>query len=100
MKQENNPGISFFQRYLSIWVVACMILGVLIGRYLPGIPAFLNRFEYVRVSIPMAVLIWLMIYPMMMKVDFWSIKNVGKNPKGLFVTWITNWLIKPGCMSF
>ena len=100
MKQENNPGISFFQRYLSIWVVACMILGVLIGRYLPGIPAFLNRFEYARVSIPMAVLIWLMIYPMMMKVDFRSIKNVGKNPKGLFVTWITNWLIKPGCMSF
>ena len=99
MKQENNPGISFFQRYLSIWVVACMILGVLIGRYLPGIPAFLNRFEYARVSIPMAVLIWLMIYPMMMKVDFRSIKNVGKNPKGLFVTWITNWLIKPGCMS-
>ena len=99
MKQENNPGIRFFQRYLSIWVVACMILGVLIGRYLPGIPAFLNRFEYARVSIPMAVLIWLMIYPMMMKVDFRSIKNAGKNPKGLFVTWITNWLIKPGCMS-
>ena len=71
---------------------------VLIGKYLPGIPQFLNQFEYAKVSIPMAILIWLMIYPMMMKVDFQSIKNVGKNPKGLFVTWITNWLIKPFTM--
>ena len=98
MKRENNSGISFFQRYLTIWVVACMCLGVLIGRYLPGIPAFLSRFEYARVSIPMALLIWLMIYPMMMKVNFQSVKNVGKHPKGLFVTWITNWLIKPFTM--
>ena len=98
MKRENNSGISFFQRYLTIWVVACMGLGVLIGRYLPGIPAFLSRCEYARVSIPMALLIWLMIYPMMMKVNFQSVKNVGKHPKGLFVTWITNWLIKPFTM--
>ena len=75
-----------------------MVLGVLIGKFLPGIPAFLNQFEYARVSIPMAILIWLMIYPMMMKVNFRSIQNVGKNPKGLFVTWITNWLIKPFSM--
>ena len=98
MKKESNSGISFFQRYLTIWVIICMVLGVLIGKYLPGIPAFLNQFEYAHVSIPMAILIWLMIYPMMMKVDFQSIKNVGKNPKGLFVTWITNWLIKPFTM--
>ena len=82
MKRENNSGISFFQRYLTIWVVACMGLGVLIGRYLPGIPASLSRFEYARVSIPMALLIWLMIYPMMMKVNFQSVKNVGSNPRG------------------
>lgn len=75
-----------------------MAVGILIGRFLPQLPAFLNRFEYARVSIPMAILIWLMIYPMMMKVDFQSIRNVGKNPKGLFVTWITNWLIKPFSM--
>lgn len=75
-----------------------MVAGVLIGRFLPSVPTFLNQFEYAKVSIPMAVLIWLMIYPMMMKVDFQSIKNVGKNPKGLFVTWITNWLIKPFTM--
>ena len=98
MKQKHSAGISFFQRYLTVWVMLCMVLGVLIGRYLPGIPAFLSQFEYARVSIPMAVLIWLMIYPMMMKVDFQSIRNVGKNPKGLFVTWITNWLIKPFTM--
>ena len=98
MKKENDSGISFFQRYLSVWVMLCMVLGVLIGKFLPGIPAFLNRFEYARISIPMAILIWLMIYPMMMKVDFQSIRNVGKNPKGLFVTWVTNWLINPFTM--
>ncbi len=75
-----------------------MVAGVLIGKFLPQIPAFLNQFEYAKVSIPIAILIWLMIYPMMMKVDFQSIKNVGKNPKGLFVTWVTNWLIKPFTM--
>ena len=98
MKKENQSGISFFQRYLTFWVMICMALGILIGKFLPGIPAFLNRFEYAKVSIPMAILIWLMIYPMMMKVNFQSIKNVGRNPKGLFVTWITNWLIKPFTM--
>ena len=99
MKQEKvNAGISVFQKYLTVWVVLCMVAGVLIGKFLPQIPAFLNQFEYAKVSIPIAILIWLMIYPMMMKVDFQSIKNVGKNPKGLFVTWITNWLIKPFTM--
>ena len=98
MKRESNTGISFFPRYLPVWVIICMALGILIGKYLPGIPEFLNQFEYAKVSIPMAILIWLMIYPRMMKVDFRSIKNVGKNPKGLFITWITNWLIKPFTM--
>lgn len=99
MKEKlKEPGISIFQRYLTLWVLLCMVLGVLIGKYLPAVPAFLNRFEYAKVSIPMAILIWLMIYPMMMRVDFQSIKNVGKNPKGLFATWVTNWLIKPFSM--
>ena len=75
-----------------------MIVGVVIGKYLPFIPSFLGQFEYARVSIPIAILIWLMIYPMMMKVDFQSIKDVGKNPKGLYVTWVVNWLIKPFTM--
>ena len=95
-KEKGN--ISAFQKYLTVWVILCMVIGVLIGKYLPIIPNFLNRFEYAKVSIPMALLIWLMIYPMMMKVDFQSIKDVGKNPKGLFVTWATNWLIKPFTM--
>ena len=97
MSKEKST-ISVFQKYLTIWVILCMAIGILIGKFLPQIPDFLNRFEYAKVSIPMAILIWLMIYPMMMKVDFQSIKNVGKNPKGLFVTWITNWLIKPFSM--
>jgi ACR3 family arsenite transporter len=98
MKKEKAQGISFFEKYLTIWVLLCMSAGVLIGKFLPGVPAFLGQFEYAQVSIPIAVLIWLMIYPMMMKVDFTSIKNVGRNPKGLFVTWATNWLIKPFTM--
>ena len=98
MAKEKASGIGFFERYLTVWVIICMVLGVLIGKFIPGIPDFLNKFEYANVSIPIAILIWLMIYPMMMKVDFQSIKNVRKNPKGLFITWVTNWLIKPFTM--
>lgn len=103
MKDENSEisatkGLSIFERYLTLWVLICMIIGVLIGKFIPAIPQFLSKFEYAQVSIPIAILIWLMIYPMMMKVDFASIKNVGKNPSGLFVTWIANWLIKPFTM--
>ncbi len=98
MKSEKQTDIGFFQKYLTVWVILCMVIGVLTGKFLPAIPAFMNQFEYAKVSIPMAILIWLMIYPMMMKVDFQSIKNVGKNPKGLFVTWVTNWFIKPFTM--
>ena len=98
METKKTDGIGFFEKYLTLWVILCMVLGVLIGKYLPGIPAFLGKFEYANVSIPIAILIWLMIYPMMLKVDFQSIRDVGKNPKGLFVTWVTNWLIKPFTM--
>lgn len=96
--KNDHAGISFFQRYLTIWVFLCMIVGVLLGHFAPALPELLNRFEYARVSIPMAILIWVMIYPMMLKVDFNSVRNVGKNPKGLFVTWVVNWLIKPFTM--
>lgn len=98
MNERDASSIGFFQKYLTVWVILCMAVGICVGKFLPQIPEFLNRFEYARVSIPMAILIWVMIYPMMMKVDFRSIKNVGKNPKGLFVTWIVNWLIKPFTM--
>jgi len=96
--KSKESGIGFFEKYLTVWVLLCMAAGVLIGKFLPEVPSFLGKFEYANVSIPIAVLIWLMIYPMMLKVDFQSIKNVGKNPKGLFVTWVTNWLIKPFTM--
>ena len=98
MKAEKNAGINFFQRYLTVWVFLCMVAGVLLGRLAPALPELLAKLEYARVSIPMAILIWVMIYPMMLKVDFKSIRNVGKKPKGLFVTWIVNWLIKPFSM--
>ena len=97
-KGKSAAGIGFFEKYLTVWVILCMAAGVLIGRFLPGVPQFLGKFEYAQVSIPIAILIWLMIYPMMMKVDFASVKYIGKNPKGLYVTWATNWLIKPFTM--
>lgn len=98
MSNDKNSGIGFFAKYLTLWVALCMVAGVLIGKFLPAIPNFLNRFEYAKVSAPVAILIWVMIYPMMMKVDFQSIKNVGRNPKGLYVTWVANWVIKPFTM--
>ena len=98
MDQKKSEGIGFFEKYLTLWVLICMAVGIAVGKLLPEVPAFLGKFEYARVSIPIAILIWLMIFPMMLKVDFQSIKNVGKNPKGLYVTWITNWLIKPFTM--
>jgi ACR3 family arsenite transporter len=98
MKKEKTAGISFFERNLTVWVILCMVAGVLIGRFLPAIPAQLAKLEYAQVSIPIGVLIWLMIYPMMMKVDFASVKNVGRNPTGLYLTWVVNWVIKPFTM--
>ncbi len=98
MDREESKGIGFFEKYLTLWVVLCMAIGIGIGEFLPAIPSFLSRFEYAKVSIPIAILIWLMIYPMMLKVDFKSIKNVRKNPKGLYLTWVINWLIKPFTM--
>lgn len=95
-KQQN--GISVFQKYLTVWVLLCMAAGILIGRYLPSVPETLDKLEISGISIPIAVLIWVMIYPMMIKVNFQSVKEVGRNPKGLFVTWVTNWLIKPFTM--
>lgn len=98
METKKNTGISIFQKYLTVWVILCMIAGVLIGKYLPAVPRFLDKLSIAGISIPIAILIWIMIYPMMMKVNFQSVKQVGKNPKGLIVTWIVNWLIKPFSM--
>ena len=98
MKDERNKGISLFQRYLTIWVFLCMTAGILVGKIIPVVPERLNELSIAGISVPIAILIWIMIYPMMMKVDFESIKQVGKSPKGLVITWIVNWLIKPFTM--
>jgi ACR3 family arsenite transporter len=94
--------LNYFERYLSLWVGVCMLAGVLIGKSLPELIDQLRRMEFgagSHINIPIAVLIWLMIVPMMMKVDFASIRNVGKKPRGLLVTLFVNWLVKPFSMA-
>jgi len=95
---ENREGIGFFERYLTLWVALCIVAGIALGRLFPIVPQTLGRFEYANVSIPVALLIWLMIYPMMLKVDFRSVRNVGRRPRGIVITCVTNWLIKPFSM--
>lgn len=94
-KTTKNSGMGIFERYLTVWVALCIIIGIAVGKWLPAIPQTLGQWEYANVSIPVAILIWLMIYPMMLKVDFQSVKNVGRPPKGIVITCITNWIIKP-----
>ncbi|XMB66766.1 ACR3 family arsenite efflux transporter [Mycoplasmatota bacterium zrk1] len=98
--KENNltNEMGVFGRYLTLWVALCILLGLLIGKWIPIIPETLSKFEYANVSIPVAILIWLMIYPMMLKIDFSSIVKATKRPKGLTVTTVTNWMIKPFTM--
>lgn len=96
--KKNKSVLTIFHKYLSVWVILCMAIGILIGNYLNFIPKFLSNFEYYKVSLPVAILIWVMIYPMMMKVDFQSIKSIKDNPKGLYLTWVMNWLVKPFTM--
>jgi ACR3 family arsenite transporter len=94
--------LNYFERYLSLWVGLCMLAGVLLGKALPDMIDQLRRLEFgaeSQINIPIAVLIWLMIIPMMMKVDFASIRNVGKRPRGLLVTLFVNWLVKPFSMA-
>ena len=94
--------LNYFERYLSVWVGACMIVGILLGKLIPAFTDALRRLEFGKgsqINVPIAVLIWLMIIPMMMKVDFTAIRNVGKRPRGLLVTLFVNWLVKPFSMA-
>jgi ACR3 family arsenite transporter len=98
----NAKSMPLFERYLSLWVAGCMGLGILIGKAFPGLVAWLRSLELgqgSQINIPIAVLIWLMIYPMMLKIDFASIRGVGRRPAGLFVTLFVNWLVKPFSMA-
>jgi len=94
-----SAKLPVFERYLSIWVIFCIIGGIVFGKVFPQAVSFLSRIEVAQVNIPVAVLIWLMIYPMMVQIDFSSIVRVGKRPKGLMVTLVVNWLIKPFTMT-
>ena len=94
--------MGFFERYLTAWVAACMVVGVALGTFLPSLTDGLRRMEFGRgsqINAPIAVLIWLMIYPMMLKIDFTSILGVRKRPRGLMVTLFVNWLVKPFSMA-
>lgn len=99
----NTKQLNFFERYLSLWVLLCMVVGVGLGKLLPGPVLTLSKLEFgegSQVNIPIAVLIWLMIYPMMLKIDFGSLAGVTQRPKGLLVTLFVNWLVKPFSMAF
>lgn len=91
--------MGLFERYLSLWVGLCIAAGVLLGNLFPGAFAHIAALELAHVNLVVAVLIWLMIYPMMIQVDFASLKDVGKKPKGLMLTLVVNWLIKPFSMA-
>ena len=91
--------MGLFERYLSVWVSLCIVAGVLLGNTLPGLFQEIAQIEYAHVNLVVAVLIWVMIYPMMVQIDFSAIKDVGKKPKGLFLTLVVNWLIKPFTMA-
>lgn len=91
--------MGLFERYLSLWVALCIAAGVFLGNVIPGTFAFIAGLEFSHVNLVVAVLIWIMIYPMMVQIDFASIKNVGKRPKGLVLTLVINWLVKPFTMA-
>ena len=91
--------MGIFERYLSVWVGLCIIAGVILGNFLPEVFQAFATMEIAHVNIPVAIFIWVMIYPMMVQVDFSSIKDIGKKPKGLALTLVINWLIKPFTMA-
>lgn len=100
--RSQEKRLNFFEQYLSIWVFLCMVFGMAIGYLFPGFTAHLRDLQFAensQINLPMAILIWLMIYPMMLKIEFGSLKGVGKKPKGLLVTLFVNWMVKPFSMA-
>ncbi|MBZ0169179.1 MAG: ACR3 family arsenite efflux transporter, partial [Kofleriaceae bacterium] len=92
--------MNVFERYLSVWVTLCIVTGIAIGKVSPGLVGALSRMEVSHVNLPVAVLIWLMIYPMMLRIDFSAIRDVGRRPKGILIVLFVNWLVKPFSMAF
>jgi len=102
VQAEQPKRLSFFERYLSVWVALCMAIGIFLGKQFPEITDELRKLEFGQdshISIPIAVLIWLMVYPMMLKIDFSSVLNVRKRPRGILITLFVNWLVKPFSMA-
>jgi len=102
MNEATPKRLAFFERYLTLWVFLCMVIGVTLGKLFPGATAALSKLEFgsgSQVNIPISVLLWLMIYPMMLKVDFGAIGGIERKPKGLMVTLFINWLVKPFGMA-
>lgn len=97
---NESEKMGFFERYLSVWVALCIVGGIILGKVLGSSITVLSEMNIATVNIPVAVLVWLMIFPMMVQIDFGSIKDVGENPKGLALTLVINWLIKPFTMAF
>ncbi|MCF7764499.1 MAG: ACR3 family arsenite efflux transporter [Verrucomicrobia bacterium] len=103
MKPVTPPKrLDFFERYLTVWVLLCMVAGVAFGRMWPGLTSTLSHLEFSRgsqVNVPIGILLWLMIYPMMLKVDFGALAGIARRPRGLMVTLFVNWLVKPFSMA-
>lgn len=97
---ENVKRLNVFEQYLTVWVALCIVIGVIIGRLAPGLVEEISTWEYSGVNMVIAVLIWLMIYPMMLRIDFAAIKDVRKKPKGILITLFVNWVVKPFSMAF
>ena len=97
---DHIKRLNFFERYLSLWVFLCIVIGILFGKLFPSVVITLSQLEISHVNLVIAILVWLMIYPMMLKIDFSAILKVGNKPKGLLITLIINWLVKPFSMAF
>ncbi|MGF6818742.1 ACR3 family arsenite transporter [Paraburkholderia atlantica] len=98
--QASRPAISFFERYLTIWVALCIVVGIALGQLFPGVFQRIGQMEYAHVNLPVGLLIWVMIIPMLIKVDFGSLHEVRQHVKGIGVTLFVNWLVKPFSMAF
>ena len=100
---QEPKRLNLFERYLTVWVLICMVVGVALGKFLPDSITALSKLEFgegSQVNVPIAILIWLMIFPMMLKIDFGSLGGIARKPKGLLVTLFVNWLVKPFSMAF
>ena len=100
IKQAAGVPMSVFERYLTVWVFLCIVTGVALGRFLPGLFQAIGRMEIAKVNLPVGLLIWVMIIPMLMKVDFGALHEVGQHVRGIGVTLFVNWLVKPFSMAF